>query len=47
MQTNNRINVSIRPVKTDAEHAVVPERGHEEVLVLPALPEHRQGPVTQ
>ena len=41
------MNVSTRPVKTDAEHAVVPERGHKEVLVLPSLPKHRQGPVTQ
>ena len=35
------------PVKADAEHAVISERGHKEVLVLPALSKHRQGAVTE
>ena len=36
-----------RPVKTNAEHAVVPERCHKQVLVLPSLSKHRQGAVTE
>ena len=35
------------PVKTNAEHAVVPERRHKQVLVLPSLSKHRQGAVTE
>ena len=35
------------PVETNTEHSVVPESRHEQVLVLPALPEDRERAVRQ
>ena len=35
------------PVETNAEHSVVPESRHEQVLVLPALTKDRERPVRQ
>ena len=42
-----KITPNTRPVKTNAEHSVVPERRHKQVLVLPSLSKHRQGAVTE
>ena len=35
------------PVQTDAEHSVVPQSRHEQVLVLAALSEHGERPVRE
>ena len=35
------------PVQTDAEHSVVPQSRHEQVLVLAALSEHGERPIRE
>lgn len=41
------MTTNTRPVKTNAEHAVVPEGRYKQVLVLPSLSKHSQGAVTK